>query len=72
MTKAQRRTIPPTDLIAWVLSNGRVTAADLAKASGDDCKVSARRLLAAEKDGLLIRTGGGPGEAFYWQCPTEA
>lgn len=59
---------PVSDLIAWIKQRGRVTAADLAKASGEDCKAAARRLFTAEKDGLLTRTGGGTGEAFYWSA----
>lgn len=69
--RKNRQRAPVPNLPAWVQGRGRVTAADLAQASGDDCKAAARRLFAAEKEGNLTREGGGPGEAFYWSCPAD-
>lgn len=51
---------------AWVWRQGRVTVADLAARSKQPARVAVKRLLAAERAGLLVRSGGGKGEPFYW------
>jgi hypothetical protein len=65
---SQKRKKSQDRLVAWVRRMGRVTVADFSARSGLDCKRAAKRLFAEESAGLLVREGGGPGDAFYWRA----
>lgn len=71
-----RRKKPPLlndkNLLKWVGDFGRVTAANVALRFDVNVKVAAKALMAADANGTLIRTGGGPGDSFYWHLSEKA